>query len=89
MDSAHQPTEIHRKIVEFIDSGRSFALVTILKADGSTPQKAGVKAIVDKTGKIWGTLGGGSVEAEAQRRTIKVCKAKQPIVFDFYRSGHI
>jgi xanthine dehydrogenase accessory factor len=87
MDSAHQPTEIHRKIVEFIDSGRSFALVTILKADGSTPQKAGVKAIVDKTGKIWGTLGGGSVEAEAQRRTIEVCKLKQPVVFDFHLEG--
>lgn len=87
MDSAHQPTEIHRKIVEFIDSGRSFALVTILKADGSTPQKAGVKAVVDKTGKIWGTLGGGSVEAEAQRRTIEVCKAKHPVVFDFHLEG--
>jgi len=59
MERIHQPRDIHREIVEFIDSGRSFAMALILKAEGSTPRKAGVKAVIDETGKIWGTLGGG------------------------------
>lgn len=74
--------EIHREIVESIDGGRRFALALILKADGSKPQEAGVKAVIDDTGKIRGTIGGGDVEAEAQRRAIEACKSGRPVVFD-------
>jgi len=82
MDSNHRRTEICQKIVEFIDSGEVFAVALILKAEGSTPRKAGVRAIIQQTGKIHGTLGGGLVEAEAQRRAVEACRSKQPIVFD-------
>lgn len=62
MDRNHRPTDIHQKVVEFIDSGRSFAVALVLDAaEGSTPQKAGVKAIIDGTGKIWGTIGAVTV----------------------------
>ena len=87
MNSANQAKEIHEQIVEFIDAGRSFALATILKADGSTPQEVGVKAIIDHTGKIWGTVGGGRVEAKAQKCTIEACKLNQPVVFDIQLAG--
>ncbi len=87
MANASQPKEIHEQVVDFIDSGRSFALVTILKADGSTPQEVGAKAVIDHTGKILGTIGGGQVEAEAQRHTIEACKLKQPVIFDFQLAG--
>jgi xanthine dehydrogenase accessory factor len=43
----------------------------------------GVKAIVDGGGRIWGTLGGGLVEAETQRRAVEVCQSRLPAVFDF------
>lgn len=82
MDKTQRPIDIHEKVVEFIDSGRSFAVALVLMAEGSTPRKAGVKAVIDRTGKIWGTLGGGVVEAEAQRRAVEVCQSKSPIVFD-------
>ena len=82
MDEDNRPMEIHREIVEFIDSGRPFALALILNADGSPPQAAGVKAKIDDTGKICGTIGGGDVEAEAQRRAIEACESGRPIVFD-------
>ncbi|HCO92905.1 MAG TPA: hypothetical protein DIU00_02960 [Phycisphaerales bacterium] len=68
--------------MEFIDSGEVFAVALVLKAEGSTPQKAGVRAIIDKTGKIHSTLGGGLVEVEAQRRAVEACRSKQPAVFD-------
>ncbi|MDT8303976.1 MAG: XdhC/CoxI family protein [Sedimentisphaerales bacterium] len=87
MDGNRCSIDINRKIVEFIDSGRSFAVALILKVEGSTPRKAGVKAVIDDKGKIWGTLGGGQVEAEAQRRAVEVCKSKHPIVFDMNLYG--
>jgi len=82
MDSNHRPTDICQKVVEFIDSGRVFTVALVLKAEGSTPRKAGVRAVIEQTGKIHGTLGGGLVEAEAQRRAIEACQSKQPVVFD-------
>ena len=82
MDSNHRPKEICQKVVEFIDSSEVFAVALVLKAEGSTPRKAGVRAIIDQTGKIYGTLGGGLIEAETQRRAVEACRSKQPIVFD-------
>lgn len=82
MDSNYLSTEICQNVVELIDSGKVFAVALVLKAEGSTPRKAGVRAIIDKTGKIYGTLGGGLVEAEAQRRAVEACRSNLPIVFD-------
>ncbi|MDH5453956.1 MAG: XdhC family protein, partial [Paracoccaceae bacterium] len=87
MDSNHSPIGIHQRVVEFIDGGRPFAVALVLRAEGSTPCKAGVKAIIDETGKIWGTLGGGLVEAEAQRRAVEACQSRRPSVFDMYLHG--
>ncbi len=87
MDRDNSPVDIHQRIVEFIDSGRSFAVALVLKAEGSTPRKAAVKAVIDETGKIWGTVSGGAVEAEAQRRAIEACKSKSPIVFEMALHG--
>ena len=85
--TADQRRSIYEQVVEFIDAGRSFAMAMILRAEGSTPRKAGVRAIIDETGRIWGTLGGGAVEAEAQRRAVEICKSKQTIVFELALKG--
>jgi xanthine dehydrogenase accessory factor len=82
MDRIQQTTGIYEKIVEFIDSSRSFAVALVLRTEGSTPRQAGVRAVIDRTGKIWGTIGGGVVEAEAQRLAVKACQSKQPIIFE-------
>ena len=60
MDDRNRLINIHRKIVELIDGERSLAVVLILEADGSTPQKVGVKAVIEGTGTIWGTSGATS-----------------------------
>jgi xanthine dehydrogenase accessory factor len=46
-------------------SGRRFAVATVVKTHGSTPQVAGAKLVLDDSGKFVGTLGGGCVEADA------------------------
>ncbi len=87
MDRDYRPTDVHRKAVEFAERGREFAVALVLKAEGSTPRKAGAKAVIDENGSIWGTVGGGKVEAECQRRAIEACKTKRPVIFDFYLEG--
>ncbi|MBN2594426.1 MAG: XdhC family protein [Sedimentisphaerales bacterium] len=82
MDSNHRAAEICQQVVDFIDKGEVFAVALVLEAKGSTPRKAGVRAIIEATGKIHGTLGGGIVEAEAQRRAVEACRSNQPAVFD-------
>jgi xanthine dehydrogenase accessory factor len=82
-----QRMDIHRTIAELSDSGRPFAMALVLRAEGSTPCKAGARAAIEETGKIWGTVGGGKVEAEAQRQAIEACNTKRPVVFDFHLEG--
>ena len=74
--------EINKQILEFIDEGHCFAVALVLKTEGSAPRKAGTKAVIEESGKIWGTLGGGKVEAEAQRQAVEACRSKNPVVFE-------
>jgi len=79
--------EIHRKIVELAETQHPFAVVQILQTQGSAPLKTGAKAIVECDGRLWGTVGGGSVEAEAQRRAMEACVSGQVWVFEFDLHG--
>lgn len=59
-----------------------FALALIAGTKGSSPQRAGAKAIFFADGKIAGTLGGGCLEAEVQARALTALKTGQPAEFD-------
>lgn len=78
-----EPIDIHRKIIELTDRHVPFALVLVLSTYGSTPQRAGAKAVVEETGRIWGTVGGGLVETEARRIAVEACRSQRPTVFEF------
>ena len=45
--------------------GRRFALATVVRTIGSTPQVVGAKLVLDDLDRAIGTLGGGCVEADA------------------------
>lgn len=45
--------------------GRPVALVTIVRAQGSTPQRVGARMLVFEDGAILGTIGGGCYEQDA------------------------
>jgi xanthine dehydrogenase accessory factor len=45
--------------------GDAVALVTVVRANGSTPQRAGAKMLVFPDGRIVGTIGGGCYENDA------------------------
>jgi xanthine dehydrogenase accessory factor len=63
-------------------AGRPFALALIAGTKGSSPQRAGAKAIFFNDGKIAGTLGGGCLEAEVNVRALKALKTGEPAEFD-------
>ena len=46
-------------------SGEAVALVTVIRANGSTPQRVGAKMLVFADGRTIGTIGGGCYENDA------------------------
>ncbi len=77
------PHSIFAKIVELIDGGDGLAVALVLSAQGSTPQRAGARAIVEQSGRLWGTVGGGAVEADTQRAAAEACRSQCPRLLDF------
>jgi len=60
-------SSIYRRLAELSDAGRRFAVATVVRTQGSTPQVVGAKLVVtdDENERPKGTLGGGCVEADA------------------------
>ena len=56
-------------IRDWIERDGAAALVTIAKADGSTPREAGARMAVARDGTISGSIGGGPLEWAAADRT--------------------
>ncbi len=53
------------KAQELSVQGATFVTVTLIAPEGHVPQDIGAKAIVSKAGIVWGTIGGGRLEAKA------------------------
>ena len=70
--------EVFAALGEALARGEEVALVTIVSANGSTPQRVGAKMLVYNDGRVVGTIGGGCYENEAlwkARETLKTRKA--------------
>ena len=59
--------EFFREIAHALEAGEGVELVTILASGGSTPRGAGAMMAVFADGHAAGTIGGGSVEFEAEK----------------------
>lgn len=70
--------EVFRAITEALQRGEAAALMTIIRAEGSTPQRVGAKMLVFADGRTVGTIGGGCYENDAfwkARNAIETRKA--------------
>ncbi len=56
---------VYRELVAAAERGEPVALVTIVRAHGSTPQRVGAKMLVFADGRTVGTIGGGCYENDA------------------------
>lgn len=79
--------EIYLKVAEFLRAGKRFALAVVMKDAGSTPRKAGTKAIIDDEGSIWGTIGGGLLESDARKAAVAAIELREATIFDFKFAG--
>jgi xanthine dehydrogenase accessory factor len=59
---------LYRKALDLSAKNLPAVLSTVIHTEGSTPQKAGSQALMDGDGRLWGTLGGGLVEADGLDR---------------------
>ena len=57
--------EVFKAVTETLSRGNSAALVTIIRTEGSTPQRVGAKMLVFADGRTVGTIGGGGYENDA------------------------
>lgn len=74
--------DLFAKAAELVRAGRRFALAVVLDVNGSAPQVTGARAVISESGEIWGTLGGGIAEAEAQRHAVAACASGRPVLLD-------
>ena len=70
--------EVFKAVTEALQRGEAAALMTIVRAEGSTPQRVGAKMLVFADGRTVGTIGGGCYENDAfwkARNAIETRKA--------------
>ena len=75
--------QIYAKMAELEREGRRFAVCTVVRTVGSTPQVVGAKLLVDDLGRLTGTLGGGCVEGDAFVEAKRVIETGGPSLREF------
>jgi xanthine dehydrogenase accessory factor len=70
--------EVFAAANEALARGETVALVTIVRAQGSTPQRVGAKMLVYADGRTVGTIGGGCYEHDAFGKARQAIAGGQP-----------
>lgn len=74
---------LNEKIVECLKQGEICAIATIMASKGSTPRTSGTKMVVLKDRTIYGTIGGGMVEAMVIDACIKLMAQNRCRIIEF------
>ena len=81
--------EVFQAVGEALQRGESAALVTIIRTQGSTPQRVGAKMVVFADGRIVGTIGGGCYENDAFWKARQTLRTRKPEVVRYELSDDI
>jgi len=79
--------DFYEEILKIKAEGRSAALATIIGTKGSTPRELGAKMLIREDGKIWGSVGGGCLEAELWQEAMKIIQEEKPRIVHFDLTG--
>ena len=71
--------EVFTALAEALERGEEVALVTIVAAHGSTPQRVGAKMLVYPDGRTVGTIGGGCYENDAFWKAREAITQRRPM----------
>ncbi len=69
--------EIIDEVRENQRQGRTFALITVIDTEASSPRHMGAQMIVYPDGQIAGTIGGGTLEATIIKQAVKAIEDRQ------------
>ena len=75
--------EVFQALTEALERGEDAALVTIVSASGSTPQRVGAKMLVFADGRTVGTIGGGCYENDAFWKAKDAIQAHKPMLVKY------
>lgn len=68
----------------YMEEEREVVLLTIYGRTGSAPRGAGAHMVVGEEGRIFGTIGGGAIEYEAEQQAIKLLKERHSCCAHYY-----
>jgi xanthine dehydrogenase accessory factor len=74
---------IYVHLLDDLKKKEPMVLATIVGTKGSTPQVPGASALFSSEGLLEGTLGGGLLEADIQRKALSALKKKASLVSEF------
>ena len=74
---------IFSKLLYEMEEERSVMLVTVIADKGSAPRGAGAAMLVGERGRITGTIGGGAVEYQSERKAIELLHSKTGATHEF------
>jgi len=80
---------IYVGLINGIETGRPLALVTILTTKGSTPQVPSAACLFSSSELLSGTLGGGIMEGDAQKKSIIALKNHNSLLYNYNLLGEI
>ena len=75
--------EVFEALNQALERGEEAALVTIVSAQGSTPQRVGAKMLVFPDGRIVGTIGGGCYENDAFWKAKEAIQTRKPLLVKY------
>jgi len=81
--------DVFDAVAEALKRGEPAALITIIRAQGSTPQRVGAKMLVFPDGRTVGTIGGGCYENEAFWKARTAIETRQPVIEKYELSDDI
>ena len=79
--------EIYRELVNVTSKGERAVLATVISSRGSAPREAGAKMLIKKDGTFIGSVGGGGVEHQIQKKAIEVMNSGESQIVHFDLSG--
>jgi len=76
--SGGNPADLIKKAVEMAGRKIPAAVATIVDTQGSTPRKAGAHMIIERSGAVYGTVGGGQGETLVRAEALKIIRDGRP-----------
>ncbi len=75
--------KLYKIMHELLQQGESFAVATIFDKSGSAPRTEGAKMVVRPDGSIFGTIGGGRLEASAIKLARECIQVRKTVIQSF------